>query len=166
MVKSVKTTLGKFLGFVKDLEAGKVQKDALEQIELILKNVLENQVFTDSYSDVLDISSKDELNTMLRHSLQAPKATYSQDYIFRKEKEGYYYPHVYKNKGFLNRVIIQRISDRMIKMEVPNAPYFQKKGYNYGVIHENTKSVIKATYYLAWDRILNQIIETIINKLK
>ena len=58
MVVTVTTTIPKFQNFLRELENGNVQKEALMRIKTILRNTLDNEVMTENYSDVMQIESR------------------------------------------------------------------------------------------------------------
>jgi len=161
---TVRTTLTKFLKFLKALEDGTVNDKAYSKIQRTLRRSLDENVFghMQHEGNVFEIPTQSDLELLIMsggsHRPGKPReAHYSKEYL--KKKRAMNLPaHEYKQKGFKDGTEVIKQQNKVI-MRTP-ANQTTSRGYNYGPIHESKKSVLKYAFLSAWTQIIEDIVKT------
>ena len=168
---TVKTTLTKFLNFLKGLEDGTVNDKAYDKIKRTLRHTLDRDVFGHQQHEgnVFEIPTQSDLELLIigggrSHRPGKPREShYSKEYLRKKRRLGLP-AHEYKQKGFKEGTEVIKQSGRVI-MRTPSAKT-TARGFNYGPIHESKKSVLKYAFLSAWQQIISDIIQTYVDELR
>jgi len=167
---TINTSLTKFLKFVKDLQNGNINDKAYDKIVRTLKKSLKENVFGDlSHTRVFEIPTQTDLEVLIMgggrsHRPGTPReAHYSKEYL-EKKKSMNLPAHEYKRKGFVGGTEVLKQTNR-VTMTTP-AEATTVRGYNYGIIHESKKSVLKWAFLSAWQNIIEDIINTCSEELR
>ena len=148
-------------------------RSLLPKIKRILEKEWDNTLNRPHLGGVFEIPSQSELEQLIRsgsktgHIPGTPReAHYNAQYLREKKQITGSGPHVYRNFGFLDGTKI-RIKGRSVQIVFDTTKtYDAKYNFNYGVLHEMKKSPLKATMLFAWNPILNELQDEIINRLK
>ena len=168
---TIKTTLRKFLKFLKGLQDGAVNEKAYDKIERTLRLSLNRNVFGHMRHEgnVFEIPTQTDLELLIMgggrsHKPGSPREShYSKEYL-RKKMRMNLPAHEYKQKGFTQGTEVVKQSGRII-MRTP-AEKTTVRGYNYGPIHESKKSVLKYAFLSAWSNIIDDIVKTYADELR
>jgi len=168
---TVRTTLTKFLKFLKALENGTVNDKAYDKIKKTLRFSLDRNVFGHQRHEgnVFEIPTQTDLELLIMgggrsHKPGQPREShYSKEYLRKKRLLGLP-AHEWKGKGFTQGTEVIKQGDRVI-MRTP-ADKTTVRGYNYGPIHESKKSVLKYAFLSAWQEIISDIIETYVDEIR
>ena len=162
---TVKTTITKFIKFLKGLQDGTINEKAYRRIKRTLRFSLDNNVFghMQHEGNVFEIPSQSDLELLIMsggrsHKPGQPReAHYSKEYL-RKKRVMNQPAHEYKRQGFsANTKVITRADKVYI---VTPASATTVRGFNYGQIHESKKSVLKYAFLSAWQDIIGDIVDT------
>jgi len=168
---TVKTTLSKFIKFLDCLQDGTVYGKAYEKIKRTLRFSLDRNVFghMQHEGNVFEIPTQTDLELLIigggrSHRPGSPREShYSKEYL-RKKRRLSLPAHEWKQSGFKDGTEVIKQQDRVI-MRTPAAKT-TVRGFNYGPIHESKKSVLKYAFLSAWEEIIEDIVETIVDELK
>ena len=168
---TVRTTLTKFLKFLKGLEDGTVNDKAYSKIKKTLRISLDRNVFGHMRHEgnVFEIPTQTDLELLIMsggrsHKPGQPREShYSKEYL-RKKRRMNLPAHEYKQKGFKDGTEVIKQANRVI-IRTP-ASSTTSRGYNYGQIHESKKSVLKYAFLSAWTQIIDDIVETYANEVR
>ena len=168
---TVRTTLTKFLKFLKALEDGTVNNKAYNKIGKTLRFSLDRNVFGHKQHEgnVFEIPTQSDLELLIMgggrsHKPGTPREShYSKEYLRKKKALGLP-AHEWKQKGFKEGAEVIKQHDRVI-VRVPSEAT-TNRGYNYGPIHESKKSVVKYAFLSAWQEIIEDIINTYVDELR
>jgi len=147
-----------------------IRRLALLKCLPVLERTLRNRVFTYEEGNV-NIKTKEELRRLISSGKMThtpatpnPGATYDPDYLARKKRMGEDKPHKYENYSFWNNTEIRHDSGKII-METQMSPTAEKN-FDYLSHHERRRSVLKTTFLLSWQEIIETIIETYAKEAK
>jgi len=168
---TVKTTLTKFLKFLKALEDGTVNDKAYTKIKKTLRFSLDRNVFghMQHEGNVFEIPTQSDLELLIMsggrsHKPGQPReAHYSKEYL-RKKRSMNLPAHEYKQKGFKDGTEVIKQANKII-IRTP-ASSTTSRGYNYGPIHESKKSVLKYAFLSAWSQIIDDIVKTYADEVR
>jgi len=168
---TVRTTLTKFLDFLKGLQDGTVNQKAYEKIKRTLRWSLDNNVFghMQHEGNVYEIPTQSDLELLIMsggrsHKPGTPREShYSKEYL-RKKRSMSLPAHEYKRMGFSRGTKVIKKADRVLITTPAEAT--TTRGYNYGIIHESKKSVLKWAFLSAWQNIIEDIIETYADEVR
>ncbi len=132
-----------------------IRRKALIDAKHVLENVFAKRIFT-NHGDTDHISSKSELRRLIRAKAKAPKGkAYNEEYLARKRRMGEHSPHKYENYGFWMGTTISFDSGSLV-MKTRQLTSSKKK-FDYLTLHENRRSVLKATFLRGWQSVVNII---------
>jgi len=168
---TVKTTISKFLRFLKGLQDGTVNDKVYDKIRRTLRDSLDKNVFghMQHEGNVFEIPSQTDLELLIMgggrsHKPGQPReAHYSKEYLSKKRTMNLP-AHEYKREGFTKGTEVIKQAGRVV-MRTP-AEATTTRGYNYGPIHESKKSVLKYAFLSAWQNIIDDIVETYTDEVK
>jgi len=168
---TVRTTLTKFLKFLKALEDGTVNDKAYDKIKKTLRFSLDRNVFghMQHEGNVFEIPTQTDLELLIMsggrsHKPGQPREShYSKEYL-RKKRALNLPAHEWKQKGFREGTEVIKQAGRVI-MRVPSDKT-TSRGYNYGPIHESKKSVLKYAFLSAWSQIIDDIVQTYADEVR
>ncbi len=168
---TVRTTLTKFLKFLKGLEDGTVNDKAYDKIKKTLRFSLDHNVFghMQHEGNVFEIPTQTDLEVLIMgggrsHKPGQPReAHYSKEYLMKKRSMNLP-AHEWKQKGFREGTEVIKQSGRVI-MRTPSDKT-TSRGYNYGLIHESKKSVLKYAFLSAWSQIIDDIVQTYADEVR
>jgi len=168
---TIRTTLTKFLKFLKGIEDGNINDKAYDKIKKTLRFSLDRNVFGHQRHEgnVFEIPTQTDLELLIMgggrsHKPGQPReAHYSKEYLRKKRLMGLP-AHEYKQKGFKEGTEVIKQGGKVI-MRTPAAKT-TVRGYNYGPIHESKKSVLKYAFLSAWQQIIENIVETYVDELR
>jgi len=168
---TVRTTVTKFLKFLKALEEGTVNDKAYTKIRRTLRFSLDRNVFghMQHEGNVFEIPTQSDLELLIMsggrsHKPGQPREShYSKEYL-RKKRSMNLPAHEYKQMGFKEGTEVIKEEGRVI-IRTP-ASSTSKRGYNYGPIHESKKSVLKYAFLSAWSQIIDDIVQTYADELR
>lgn len=168
---TVRTTISKFLEFLKGLQDGTVNQKAYDKIKRTLRWSLDNNVFghMQHEGNVYEIPTQSDLELLIMsggrsHKPGTPREShYSKEYL-RKKRSMSLPAHEWKQKGFTADTKVIKMVDRVL-ITTPAAST-TTRGYNYGPIHESKKSVLKYAFLSAWQNIIEDIIETYADEVR
>jgi len=160
--------LQKFLGRIGS--SNEIRDLALKACVPVLEDTLRRRVFTYEEGNVT-IASKAELEKLIRSGGRshtpgkAPKGKpYDKHYLERKAAKGIHMPHVWENYSFWDNTDI-RFDKGCVVMETKMSPTAEKD-FNYLAHHEERRSVLKTTFLLSWQEIVETILETYADEAK
>ncbi len=168
---TVRTTLTKFLKFLKGLEDGSVNDKVYSKIQRTLRRSLNENVFgkMQHEGNVFEIPTQSDLELLIMsggrsHKPGQPREShYSKEYL--KKKRAMNLPaHEYKQKGFKDGTEVIKQQNKVI-MRTP-ANQTTVRGYNYGPKHESKKSVLKYAFLSAWTQIIEDIVKTYADEIR
>jgi len=167
----VRTTLTKFLKFLKGLQDGTVNDKVYERIKKTLRRSLDENVFGHQQHEgnVFEIPTQTDLEILIlsggrSHKPGQPREShYSKEYL-RKKRSLNLPAHEWKQKGFSEGTEVIKQTGRVL-IRTP-AEATTVRGYNYGQIHESKKSVLKYAFLSAWQNIIEDIVDTYIDEVK
>jgi len=167
---TVRTTLTKFLKFLKALEDGTVNDKAYSKIQKTLRRSLNENVFgkMQHEGNVFEIPTQTDLELLIMgggsHRPGQPReAHYSKEYL-RKKRAMNLPAHEYKQKGFKDGTEVIKQQNKVIIRTPANQTTV--RGYNYGPIHESKKSVLKYAFLSAWTQIIEDIVKTYADEIR
>ncbi len=168
---TVRTTLTKFLKFLKGLQDGTVNDKAYDKIKKTLRFSLDRNVFghTQHEGNVFEIPTQTDLELLIMgggrsHRPGKPREShYSKEYLMKKRRMGLP-AHEWKRKGFTSGTEVIKQGGKVI-MRTP-ADKTTVRGYNYGPIHESKKSVLKYAFLSAWQNIIEDIVKTYVDEVR
>jgi len=168
---TVKTTLTKFLKFLKALQDGTVNDKAYDKIKKTLRRSLDNNVFghMQHEGNVFEIPTQSDLELLIMsggrsHKPGQPReAHYNKEYL-QKKRVMNQPAHEYKRQGFSANTKVIKQAGRVL-ITTPAAAT-TVRGYNYGIIHESKKSVLKYAFLSAWQNIIEDIINTYADEVR
>ncbi len=168
---TVRTTLTKFLKFLKGLQDGTVNDKAYTKIKKTLRMSLNKNVFghMQHEGNVFEIPTQTDLELLIlgggrSHKPGTPREShYSKEYLRKKRRLGLP-AHEWQQMGFKEGTEVLKLQDKVI-IRTPAAKT-TVRGYNYGPIHESKKSVLKYAFLSSWQQIIKDIVETYKNELK
>lgn len=163
--KSVKTTLTKFLHFLKWENIDRRYTWYVEEAIIeVLERTLRDKVFR-SHSQTYKIEDVDELAQRIRSGDTTPDgAPYNKEYLRRKRRVGEYLPHKFDNYAFWFGAQADHWTNKVVMMVKDTGTI--ETTFDYVSHHEKQRSVLKATFLLAWDEIVETILETYIKYMK
>ena len=168
---TVRTTLTKFLKFLKGLEDGTVKDKAYTKIKKTLRISLDRNVFghMQHEGNVFEIPTQTDLELLIMggghsHKPGSPReAHYNKEYLRKKRRFGLQ-AHEWMQKGFKEGTEVLKQQDRVI-IRTP-AAQTTVRGFNYGPLHESKKSVLKYAFLSSWQQIVKDIVETYVDELR
>ena len=170
----VRTTLTKFLKFLKGLEDGSVNDKAYEKIKRTLRRSLDENVLgkMQHEGNVFEIPTQTDLEMLIMkggrsHKPGQPReAHYSKEYLRKKKALGLP-AHEWKDKGFSKTEVIKQ-AGKVIMRTPPGTRTGNFKGGagDYLTFHESKKSVLKYAFLSAWQDIIEDIIKTYANEVR
>ena len=168
---TVRTTLTKFLKFLKGLEDGTVNDKAYTKIKKTLRWSLDNNVFGHQQHEgnVFEIPTQTDLELLIlsggrSHKPSKPREShYNKEYLRKKRRLGLP-AHEWMQKGFKEGTEVLKLQDRVI-IRTPAAKT-TVRGFNYGPLHESKKSVVKYAFLSVWQQIIKDIVETYVDELR
>lgn len=168
---TVRTTITKFLNFLKGLQDGTVNQKAYERIKKTLRWSLDYNVFGHQQHEgnVFEIPTQSDLELLIMgggrsHKPGMPReAHYSKEYL-RKKRVMNLPAHEYKQQGFSQGTVVIKKADRVLITTPASATTV--RGYNYGQIHESKKSVLKYAFLSAWQNIIADIVDTYADEVR
>jgi len=168
---TVRTTLTKFLKFLKALQDGTVNDKAYDKIKKTLRRSLDENVFghMQHEGNVFEIPTQSDLELLIMgggrsHKPGTPREShYSKEYL-RKKRSMNLPAHEYKQKGFVEGTEVIKQAGKVIIRTPSEAT--TSRGFNYGQIHESKKSVLKYAFLSAWQNIIEDIINTYVDEVR
>jgi len=168
---TVRTTITKFLRFLKGLQDGSVNDKAYERIKRTLRWTLDNVVFGHQQHEgnVFEIPTQTDLELLIMSGRRSHKpgqpreAHYSKEYL-RKKRALNLPAHEYKRQGFTANTKVIKRADKVLITTPAEATTV--RGYNYGQIHESKKSVLKYAFLSAWQKIIEDIVNTYADEVR
>lgn len=173
MAKEIKVKLTKLLSFLKGIDDGSINDQALKEMIPILEDTFKNKVLGASHEGgVFEIPTQADLEVLImsnkgsvdhRPSKLPQKAKYTPAYLRRKQTmdKG---PHTYLRMGIVKGTKV-RIKSDAVRMETDDNQV-TRDGVNYAKIQEQRKSYLKSTFYWAWADLIKAIIDKYIDNLK
>lgn len=163
----VEINLTQLIKFLRDW--GPIKWRCLNDVEGVLHETLENKVFT-KHDDTVRIETKDDLRRYIRSSRghnppHTPQkgAPYNEEYLKRKSRLGENRPHKYMNHGFWNNIDIRTVYNKVrMTAEMPET---SDKDFNYLLLHEKNRSVLKTAFLRGWGDIVKTIIRRLAREL-
>ena len=145
------------------VDNGGIRTRAMTKVIPVLEQTLQNKVFRVPHSDTSKIQNIKELQTLIARSGKGshkpasaiPGAPYSKEYLLRKASYGEYYPHKFWNYGFYHGI---EFYQRGISVVMKADPIYER-GFDYMSHHERRRSVLKRTFLLAWQDIIDVLIK-------
>ncbi len=148
-----------------------VRHNTLFKLVPILEKSLRENVFRRPHSDTSKIESKDELKALIRTGSNHVPASarsgkqYNEEYLARKRRLGEVYPHKYMEYGFWMGTEANKDAGSVVmKTAKPTDPKkfgrFKKGDGDYLSYHETQRSVLKRAFLMAWQNIIDEIIES------
>lgn len=132
-----------------------IRRLALIDCEKVLTNVFEQDVMSQDHNNVFQIESKEELKRLVKtHATPRHAKPYNEDYLKRKFKLGEFSPHKFMNYGFWMGTDINYESGRVVMKTKP----IIQRGFNYLDYHETQRSVLKITFFKAWQKLIDIIL--------
>ncbi|MCK5410191.1 MAG: hypothetical protein KAJ30_07990 [Candidatus Heimdallarchaeota archaeon] len=168
---TVKTTLTKFLKFLKGLQDGTVYEKSYDKIKRTLRRSLDNNVFghMQHEGNVYEIPTQSDLELLIMsggrtHKPGQPREShYSKEYL-RKKRALSLPAHEWKREGFSANTQVLREHGKVLIVTPASATTV--RGYNYGPIHESKKSVLKYAFLSAWQDIIGDIVDTFADEVR
>lgn len=168
---TVKTTLTKFLKFLKALQDGTVNDKAYDKIRRTLRRSLDENVFgkMQHEGNVFEIPTQSDLELLIMgggrsHKPGQPREShYSKEYLEKKRVLNLP-AHEWKQRGFREGTEVIKQAGKVI-MRTP-AEATTNRSYNYGPIHERKKSVLKYAFLSAWQNIIEDIVKTYADEIR
>lgn len=175
---TVEITLEQLRKFLKRFNNLEIRRLALLECLPVLENTLRTRVFTYEEGNVT-IATKDELRKLIRgggikhNPGKAPKGkSYNSKYLARKSRMGEDKPHKYEDYSFWNHTDISYTAGTII-MKTEMSPTkeggtgnFKDGSENYLQYHERHRSVLKTTFLLSWQEIIETILEVYAEEAK
>jgi hypothetical protein len=159
----VEADLDDVIKFLKRIESGEEIETALKKLKPILENSLIDNVFHKSHSETLHIETKERLQSLIsagkgthKPAAAEPGKDYNEEYLAKKEAYGEYYPHKFLDDGFYDDLNVDPKSDKIVM----SVGHKLKRGFDYLKYHESQRSVLKASFLLAWEEMIKAIIKS------
>lgn len=171
---TVRTTLTKFLKFLKGLEDGTINSMVYDKIVHTLKLSLDRNVFghMQHEGNVFEIPTKTDLEILIMQGGRSHKPTqpreahYSKEYLRKKKVLGLP-AHEYMLGGWSNTQVYKQ-GGRVIMKTPPGTRTgnFAGGARDYLTFHESKKSVLKYAFLSAWQDIIDDIIQTYADEVR
>lgn len=154
-----------------------LQKHALREVLPVLWRTINNKIFKnhDETYHIPDLSTL--VDRIKKHDTRPDGVSrygtphYNQDYLDRKKrfKNVPFLPHVFDDFNFWRNIKIKarQYSKGKIGLQMDLREHGGSKNDIKGiVIHENTRSVLRATFLLAWKEIIKRILKSYARRIK
>lgn len=156
-------TLEQLTNFLKDIRDGIYLRESLINVEIALSRALTMNVYVTSLDEIYTIPNAGVMRALILSGTN-PFIKGSYHPVYRRWKELHGLPPHQKTGRMKAGTSIVTMPDRVlffIPTSATTATYITKAGrvhvYNFGPIHEQRKSVLKATVAFAWKDIMNRI---------
>lgn len=173
----VKMSTEKAIRFLEEIDEDRFIYTLHRLVAHTLQEVWLLKIMTDDYNKVYKIESKDLMKDLIRYGQLPPKAKYNKEYLERKSK-GLYPPYTANlpphilTGNLKSNIRIDYTLDNVTMELIPSAGIktYGKgkniKSFNYFLKHEQNKSVLKSTFVLGWQEIINKLSQFLIHEAR